>query len=276
MAEIKARKSLRAAEAMSMDKGRANRELAVEASAFLPISVAGALALFQRGDTVQSLRARIEENLAGEPAPLPTRPGVKAAAERQCQQEPDAGVLEHRRQRALRHSRKSAVISDCGCYRYRLDRVWTDEPSGRVVWVMLNPSTADADNDDATLRRCLGFSASWGYGALTVVNLFAFRTTYPTELARQFNADPVGPACDQHIDAALAGADLVICGWGNSVRGPVIQARSQAVLARIRAAGHEPRALAITSDGEPRHPVRLRADIEPQLLADLRARSSNP
>src|SRR5687768_14824465 len=76
---------------------------------------------------------------------------------------------------------RDARFSDCGTYRYNLTRLW-DARLIRVCWVMLNPSTADQHEDDATIRRCIGFSRSWGAGALTVVNLFAFRATQPRDL----------------------------------------------------------------------------------------------
>jgi hypothetical protein len=73
--------------------------------------------------------------------------------------------------------KSSAVLSPDGVYRYRLDRVWGAGP--RVLFVMLNPSTADATQDDPTLRRCLGFARDWGYGSLTVANLYAYRARGP-------------------------------------------------------------------------------------------------
>jgi hypothetical protein len=75
---------------------------------------------------------------------------------------------------------RGATLSDCGRYRYRLWRRWADGPT--VLFVMLNPSTADADVDDPTIRRCIGFARSWGAGALEVVNLYAWRATQPAEL----------------------------------------------------------------------------------------------
>lgn len=77
--------------------------------------------------------------------------------------------------------RRSAVVSDCGRYRYRLDRIW-DTALPAVTFIMLNPSTADASNDDATIRRLAGtngFARRWGCGALIVVNLYAWRATTP-------------------------------------------------------------------------------------------------
>ena len=70
----------------------------------------------------------------------------------------------------------AAGISECGCYRYWLTRTWNPRRA-TLCWVLLNPSTADADRDDPTIRRCQGFARSWGYGGIVVVNLFAYRAT---------------------------------------------------------------------------------------------------
>lgn len=105
---------------------------------------------------------------------------------------------------------KSAVLSECRTYRYLLGRKWDDGPC--VTWLMLNPSTADADVDDHTIRKCVGFSRRWGFGRLIVVNLFALRATDPRFLAK--NLDPVGPENDFYICEALREARQVICAWG--------------------------------------------------------------
>jgi hypothetical protein len=75
---------------------------------------------------------------------------------------------------------KSAVISPCGLYRYRLTRTW-DAVRWSAAFVMLNPSTADAVDDDPTIKRCVGFAKRWGCGGIVVANLFAFRSADPDE-----------------------------------------------------------------------------------------------
>jgi hypothetical protein len=85
---------------------------------------------------------------------------------------------------------RTATISDCGRYRYTLGRTWSDEPP--VLFVMLNPSTADADVDDNTISKCIGFAKRWGHGGITVVNLYAWRATNPKELPDDFSVGEGG------------------------------------------------------------------------------------
>jgi hypothetical protein len=104
----------------------------------------------------------------------------------------------------------SAVISDCGLYRYRLERDGTGE--GATVIVMVNPSTADATQDDRTIGKLRGFGERNEWGRLIVGNLFAFRATDVRELGGQ--TDPVGPLNDWHLAAMMNEADRVIVAWG--------------------------------------------------------------
>lgn len=102
------------------------------------------------------------------------------------------------------HTSAARII---GPYRYTLTRVWEEERP-RVCFVMLNPSTADASQEDPTIRRCLSFARSWGYGSLEVVNLFAWRATKPTDI---FSApSPVGEENDHHLALAFARAERII------------------------------------------------------------------
>ncbi len=145
---------------------------------------------------------------------------------------------------------RSAVVSECGTYRYRLDRRWADGPA--VVWVLLNPSTADAAGDDATVRRCLALSAGWGMGALTVVNLFALRARDPRRL--RGHPDPAGPRNDAALADAVAATETIVVAWGAAA---VAHQRGRQVL---RTLGARARCLGLTADGHPRHPLYARRD----------------
>jgi hypothetical protein len=154
-------------------------------------------------------------------------------------------------------SARSAVISGDGLYRYRLERRWSPGPT--VAWIMLNPSTADGEADDATLKRVTAFSRSWGFGALRVVNLYAYRATEPADLWKA--ADPVGPDNDRHIARAVSCVEIVAA-WGANARADRIAAVLE-VLAKAPGAGRV-HALATTKAGQPRHPLYLRGDLAMQ------------
>jgi hypothetical protein len=146
----------------------------------------------------------------------------------------------------------SATISACGKFRYRLSRSWDDGP--RLLFVMLNPSTADAEVDDATIRRCITFARAEGFCKLEVVNLFAFRATDPKDLRRA--GYPVGPENDRHITDAVRASDAVCLAWGANVAG---LERPQIVLPMLRSLGVQLQCLRITRSGYPQHPLMLPA-----------------
>jgi hypothetical protein len=104
-----------------------------------------------------------------------------------------------------------AVISDCGKYRYMLRRTWAFEKP-RALLIMLNPSTADAEKDDATIRSCVRLLSGLGYGSMEVVNVFGYRATNPDELAKQPN--PIGPMNERVTEGAIQRCDVVIFAWG--------------------------------------------------------------
>ena len=106
----------------------------------------------------------------------------------------------------------SAIISECGKYRYTLERKWGDGPT--VLWVMLNPSTADANNDDRTIKRCIGFSQREGFGSLIVENLYAYRSTDPGILTKISAAEARGPDNFWRMADSALRAGKVICAWG--------------------------------------------------------------
>jgi hypothetical protein len=144
----------------------------------------------------------------------------------------------------------SADISDCGRYRYLLTRRWA---AGEVVlFVMLNPSTADAERDDPTLVRCSRRARELGFGGLCVANLFAWRSTDPKVLHSV--PDPVGPANDEALQTAAERAAMIVCAWG---AGGALHTRGAAVAARLRAIGRPVSHLGLTALGEPRHPLRV-------------------
>jgi hypothetical protein len=144
-------------------------------------------------------------------------------------------------------------------YRYLLTRIW--DPALRpAVFLMLNPSTADAMDDDPTIRRCTGYAKREGAGGLVVVNLFALRSTDPRVL--RHHADPVGPLNDVFIRQATAGAGTVIAAWGAA---GVEHGRGPGVTQTLRKRGVALKCLGTTSTGQPRHPLYLpgNAVLEP-------------
>jgi len=149
---------------------------------------------------------------------------------------------------------KSATISEDQKYRYELRRTW-QQKTGLVCWVMLNPSTADADFDDPTIRRCMGYTAWWGYGGIIVVNLFALRSKDPQKL---YNVDdPIGPENYHYIFQASWGSALTIAAWG--IRGRYLK-QNKKVLAQLTNSHY----LALTKNGDPHHPLYLRKDLKPK------------
>lgn len=158
-------------------------------------------------------------------------------------------------------SDKGAIISECGAFRYRLWRRWSSNVKP-VAFIMLNPSTADASEDDPTIRKCIGFATRIGQGAVEVVNLFAFRATKPADLkAGGFRR---GPDNYRHIIEACEGAALTICGWGAHARG---LSQPAMVLDILKQHGIETHALAFTEDGIPRHPLMLPYSCSPQPMS---------
>lgn len=149
---------------------------------------------------------------------------------------------------------RSATFSPDGRYRYTLTRTWDDE--GRsLLWVMLNPSTADADADDPTVRRCVAFSQRWGYGSLTICNLFAWRATRPAEL-RRADVEPIGPDNVATLDRELAAHARAVVAWGawsGAVKPPPIQAMAALHNTTLWCLG-------TTAQGRPRHPLYVRGD----------------
>lgn len=146
----------------------------------------------------------------------------------------------------------SAVLSDDRRYRYELWRRWSG--GDYCCFVGLNPSTADESADDPTIRRCIGFAKAWGYGALCMLNLFAFRATDPADMKRE--PEPVGADNDATLARLTEGAGIVIAAWG--VHG-THRNRASEVMVNLPSL----HCLGLTKDGHPRHPLYLPKTSEP-------------
>ncbi len=149
-------------------------------------------------------------------------------------------------------AQSGAILSDCKLYRYRLWRIW-DEKKPLVLFIMLNPSTADAMQDDPTIRRCINFAHTWGYGGIMVGNLFAYRSTDPKELLNVEN--PVGEDNNRHILEMHAQCKLTVCAWGN------VKTKAKPL---IGIDNSELYYLELTNSNNPRHPLYVKGDVLPK------------
>ncbi|MGB0514467.1 MAG: DUF1643 domain-containing protein [Wenzhouxiangellaceae bacterium] len=157
--------------------------------------------------------------------------------------------------------RSGAHFSRCRRFRYALWREW-DATRPVVMMIGLNPSTADATRNDPTIRRCIGFARDWGYGAVWVTNLFAFRATDPTDLKAA--PDPVGPRNDLWLRRTARRADALVAAWGND---GAMRGRSERVRAMFGARLH---VIRINASGEPAHPLYLPKRLQPVLWNESR------
>lgn len=188
-----------------------------------------------------------------------------------------------------------ADLSDCGRYRWQLGRAWTETPERWALWIMLNPSTADAETDDATIRdiclRTWNWTQPWAartyaldttaadarftcnvHGVL-VANLYAWRATDPLLMWRaktQGGEDIIGAETDEHLQQLVDDADVVVCAWGN---GPHVMlaatahaARALRVYRMVVNAGKTPYMLNLCKSGHPRHPLYWAADAQPKIF----------
>lgn len=150
-----------------------------------------------------------------------------------------------------------ATFSPCRTWRYDLWRRWSDGPI--ILWLMLNPSTADETENDPTVERCERRSIAIGAGGYRVCNIFALRSTDPKALYEA--ADPVGPDNDRTILTRANEADRVICGWGNHGR---YRGRGRQILTTLMENGIDPHCLRLTGAGEPGHPLYIGYDVHPK------------
>lgn len=152
-----------------------------------------------------------------------------------------------------------AQISECGQYRYTLTRELETEllQDQRLLFVMLNPSTADASEDDATIRRCKTFARNWGFGGFTVVNLYAFRATDPEDLFKA--EDPVGPENNVLLVREIFAAEMIVCAWGGNAKPD----RVNEFMDLAWNYNLQLKCLHINADGSPKHPLYCKATLHP-------------
>jgi hypothetical protein len=148
-------------------------------------------------------------------------------------------------------------------YRYTLKRVW-DASLGSVLFVMMNPSTADPYVDDPTVAKCQRYARSWSYGTMLVGNTFAYRATNQKDLLRV--ADPVGPKNDKYLLQMAAQAELIVLAYGKPHKN--LCQRGRDVVAMLRRAGHELHVLKLCNDGTPSHPLYLKGTLRPILFEE--------
>ena len=147
---------------------------------------------------------------------------------------------------------KTALLSADNIYRYQLSRIW-DEEKPKILFIMLNPSTADEFVEDPTIRRVVNYAKDWGYGGVYVGNLYAFRSTDPKGL--KCIADPIGPENINHIQTLISLVDKVIYAWGNEQKEPNW----------LKKIVETPYCIEISKKGIPKHPLYLKKCLIPQI-----------
>jgi len=147
---------------------------------------------------------------------------------------------------------KNATFSDCRKYRYALSRTWNDKKK-TILFIGLNPSTANEKIDDPTIRRCINYAQNWGYGSLLMVNLFAYRATLPSELKNVKN--PIGNDNDLQIIELSKKADIAVAAWGNE--GTLLNRDKEVkkILPNLMC-------LKINKSGQPSHPLYQKKDLK--------------
>jgi len=154
-------------------------------------------------------------------------------------------------------SDSGAAFSACRRWRYLLWRRW-DAAKPAANFLMLNPSTADELKLDPTCARARVYAERWGYGALIVTNVFAWRATDPDDMKAA--QDPVGPGNDAAILRAAKEAAIVVCAWGNH---GAFQERSRKIREKLTSQRISLHALRVNANGEPAHPLYLPGKLQP-------------
>lgn len=175
---------------------------------------------------------------------MSVQPDLTAALRERCVEDRETGLF---------GVTATATFGEARTHRFLLTRTWDDGPV--AVFVMLNPSTADAFATDPTCNRCITFARREGCGGMRVVNLHALRATDPRELRK--HPDPVGAGNDEFITQACSDAGVVVAAWGAH---GTLHDRAGEVTRMLGAAGVRLWCLGVTSGGQPRHPLYVRGD----------------
>jgi len=154
---------------------------------------------------------------------------------------------------------KNATFSSFRTYRYSLSRIW-DKKKKYVLFIGFNPSTADEEVDDPTIRRCVNYAKEWGYGGFMMVNLFAYRATLPSKLKKV--KYPVGSENDKYIVTLSKKADITVAAWGNNGD---FYSRDKEVLSLVPSL----MCLKINKSGQPAHPLYLKKGLKLTKFAKL-------
>lgn len=160
---------------------------------------------------------------------------------------------------------RGASFSDCKRYRYLLWRAW-DVKGPMANFIMLNPSTADDENDDPTITRISARAKAAGFGSLMVTNAYAFRATEPVVLKKLARAggDPIGPLNDAAVMTMATRSAGVVVGWGAHID-QVVPGRQQLLFDLLRGAGVKYHALGWNAAGTPKHPLYVGYDIKSEI-----------
>lgn len=157
--------------------------------------------------------------------------------------------------------KRFAIISDCGKYRYRLERDIGRFSNTAIAFIMVNPSTADGEVDDATIRKCMGFAERQGFGRLIVGNKFAWRATDVKELRAA--PDAIGPENNAHLGQIIRDADIIVAAWGPLAKLPDrLRSRWRKVSDLAESFGKPLHCFGTAQDGHPRHPLMLAYDTK--------------
>lgn len=152
-----------------------------------------------------------------------------------------------------------ATFSPCRTYRYALERRWSSGTK-QCAFIGFNPSTADEVTDDPTVKRCIRFAMDWGFDAMVMLNLFAFRSTDPRAIGR--TTDPVGVLNNFSIREVIEGSARIVVAWGAIAKGYESRIEDVSELLRCYCAHRSFTLGRLSKEGFPRHPLYMKKTVE--------------